>query len=602
MSSSNYGTQIDRVVAPDYNTVGSILKLKDDTEFYATGTARGKRGVILISDTIGWNSGRIRNIADFFGDNDCLAVIPKLMGTSKAAEGPSITSVFTHPLDYVKDTTIEGNLKPKVCSLVKYMQKEGIEKIALVGFSWGGWVVTHLLASDIAENFVCGALPHPSINLEERVFGGSLINLMSRIERPILLMPTKGDPEDYQHYLKMLKHKLPTSADVDYYNMEHGFLLRGNLNDREVHQAVVQSLSQIMDFFNHHFEMDPSQLVQGVGKAAKEFTEGVEHPSRPVEKMEDRGEVVREIPGSVSEQMRQGYEQTKEGAQNLGQRAQEGAQQALERTKETAQQAAQRIQEGWDATKQRTAEGYEKTKEGTQQAWDATKQRTAEGYEGAKERTQQAGEKVQEGWDATKQRTAEGYEKTKEGTQQAWDATKQRTAEGYEGTKERTQQAGERMQEGWDKTKEGAQQAGERAQEGWDQTKQRTQEGWDKTKEGAQQSGERAQEGWDQTKQRTQEGWDKTKEGAQQAGERAQEGWDKTKQRTQEGAGKTKEGAQQAGERAQEGWDKTKERSRDTGEKAGQAAGKAGERAGENIKQASEGVKARSQSQEDRSK
>eukprot|EP00981_Chlorochromonas_danica_P006175 scaffold1302_cov165-Ochromonas_danica.AAC.9 len=136
MSSSNYGTQIDRVVAPDYNTVGSILKLKDDTEFYATGTARGKRGVILISDTIGWNSGRIRNIADFFGDNDCLAVIPKLMGTSKAAEGPSITSVFTHPLDYVKDTTIEGNLKPKVCSLVKYMQKEGIEKIALVGFSW----------------------------------------------------------------------------------------------------------------------------------------------------------------------------------------------------------------------------------------------------------------------------------------------------------------------------------------------------------------------------------------------------------------------------------------------------------------------------------
>lgn len=65
MPSSNYGTQIDRIVAPDYNTVGNILILKDDTEFYATGTARGKRGVILISDILGWNSGRIRNIADF---------------------------------------------------------------------------------------------------------------------------------------------------------------------------------------------------------------------------------------------------------------------------------------------------------------------------------------------------------------------------------------------------------------------------------------------------------------------------------------------------------------------------------------------------------
>lgn len=29
-----------------------------------------------------------------------------------------------------------GNLKPKVCSLVKYMRNEGIERIALIGFSW----------------------------------------------------------------------------------------------------------------------------------------------------------------------------------------------------------------------------------------------------------------------------------------------------------------------------------------------------------------------------------------------------------------------------------------------------------------------------------
>jgi hypothetical protein len=38
--------------------------------------------------------------------------------------------------DYMKGVTIEGNLKPKICSLVKYMQKEGIEKIAIIGFSW----------------------------------------------------------------------------------------------------------------------------------------------------------------------------------------------------------------------------------------------------------------------------------------------------------------------------------------------------------------------------------------------------------------------------------------------------------------------------------
>jgi hypothetical protein len=54
----------------------------------------------------------------------------------------------------------------------------------------GGWVATNLLASDISEEFTCAALPHPSLNLEEKVYGGSVPDLMSRVNRPILLMPT----------------------------------------------------------------------------------------------------------------------------------------------------------------------------------------------------------------------------------------------------------------------------------------------------------------------------------------------------------------------------------------------------------------------------
>ena len=38
--------------------------------------------------------------------------------------------------DYMKSLTYEVNLKPKISSMVKYMQQEGIEKIALVGFNW----------------------------------------------------------------------------------------------------------------------------------------------------------------------------------------------------------------------------------------------------------------------------------------------------------------------------------------------------------------------------------------------------------------------------------------------------------------------------------
>lgn len=48
-----------------------------------------------------------------------------------------------------------------------------------------------LASPDLAHYFVCGAFPHPSINLEERLYGGSLPELFSRVERPLFLLPAK---------------------------------------------------------------------------------------------------------------------------------------------------------------------------------------------------------------------------------------------------------------------------------------------------------------------------------------------------------------------------------------------------------------------------
>ncbi len=51
--------------------------------------------------------------------------------------------------------------------------------------------VNVLADPELSSKFVCAALPHPSINLEERMFGGSLPNLFSRVQRPLLLLPAK---------------------------------------------------------------------------------------------------------------------------------------------------------------------------------------------------------------------------------------------------------------------------------------------------------------------------------------------------------------------------------------------------------------------------
>ncbi len=77
--------KIDTFLDPNYGHRGSILQLHDHTEFYSVGSAQSKQGIIVVPDTLGWNSGRIRNIADFFAQNGSLAVIPKISGSSDNA-------------------------------------------------------------------------------------------------------------------------------------------------------------------------------------------------------------------------------------------------------------------------------------------------------------------------------------------------------------------------------------------------------------------------------------------------------------------------------------------------------------------------------------
>jgi len=56
----------------------------------------------------------------------------------------------------------------------------------------GGWVTAHVLADpDLANNFTCAAIAHPNITLEDRIFGGNTAELFNRIQKPLLLIPTR---------------------------------------------------------------------------------------------------------------------------------------------------------------------------------------------------------------------------------------------------------------------------------------------------------------------------------------------------------------------------------------------------------------------------
>lgn len=74
---------IDKFLDSKYETQGNITTLPDGLEFYGVGSTESQRGILLISDLFGWNTGRTRNLADYLGENGYYVVVPKLLVPQK---------------------------------------------------------------------------------------------------------------------------------------------------------------------------------------------------------------------------------------------------------------------------------------------------------------------------------------------------------------------------------------------------------------------------------------------------------------------------------------------------------------------------------------
>ena len=94
-------------------------------------------------------------------------------------------------------------------SCLQHLIGSGAKSIACIGICWGGWAMAHIVSDpEMASHFVCAASPHPSIHLENIVYGGETLNLMKAVKCPTLLMPAMGDPDDYRSGLPEQQHGL----------------------------------------------------------------------------------------------------------------------------------------------------------------------------------------------------------------------------------------------------------------------------------------------------------------------------------------------------------------------------------------------------------
>jgi hypothetical protein len=119
----------------------------------------------------------------------------------------------------------------------------------------GGWVGCHLLSSIHASNYRCLAIGHPSVSLEEWAFGRNTQQLIDSVQKPVLFMPSKGDPDEYREagsYYQSMKKRFPTSETFDFSNQEHGFIPRSDISIPENKDAVDSALEKILSFYSNH--------------------------------------------------------------------------------------------------------------------------------------------------------------------------------------------------------------------------------------------------------------------------------------------------------------------------------------------------------------
>jgi len=242
--------------------------------------------------------------------------------------------------DWLKSKSFDGHLKPALVSCLDYMTKGGVQKVGLLGFSWGGWVATNVVASDIATQFCCAALIHPNFDLEGRIYGGNVIELISKVSRPVLLLATKDDPQCNLDYIKLLQYKLPSCELLNYGNMKEGFLIRGVVDYEDVRFACNRAMKDITTFFERQFLLAPKDFIPEVYEFGPEAIRKDKLQQKDMEKRAATGERPKDVFDRYNEGVQEGNEQVKDRTKEVAQGSTQKSADQIERNKQIPEKVA----------------------------------------------------------------------------------------------------------------------------------------------------------------------------------------------------------------------------------------------------------------------
>lgn len=242
--------RLDLLPPQGYEAQGQLLDM--GIRVYVVGSASSKKGVLVIPDIFGIDTGRHKGIADQLAREGYLVAMPDVpLGekiTREEIESPTGVS-------RVVALNQPAALYPEFDKVYAYMQSKGAESIGVIGFCWGSWALYHESAR--GAPIKCGVNAHPSLRLENFAKPSTQESLAERIQHPMLMMPCGNDPDEVKpegSVSKILAGKL-FADQCEWYlfsDMSHGFVTQGDVTDAAIRAGVDLAYQKSVSFLKKH--------------------------------------------------------------------------------------------------------------------------------------------------------------------------------------------------------------------------------------------------------------------------------------------------------------------------------------------------------------
>ncbi|POM60626.1 putative hydrolase [Phytophthora palmivora] len=226
------------------------IKVFGKTKLFVTGPTKAKAGVVSLPDIFGIDSGRIQQDAEALGKlGYAVVVVDAADGDYKTPDNKNDMSTWLNRYSF------DNFAGDRIADAIAYLQKEvGVETISSYGYCWGGYLGAAQSAS--ANPVIKGHVSfHPSWNVENTLHGpGSAEKLAERISVPQLLLSAGNDPDFVREggsVEKILKSKIDIGSQcdvVDFPDVIHGWVNRGDLEDPTTHAAVMKAWHAAVKF------------------------------------------------------------------------------------------------------------------------------------------------------------------------------------------------------------------------------------------------------------------------------------------------------------------------------------------------------------------